>query len=169
MIEGTLNMPTTERRFGVSPARGFAIVAAMVGALGVTASGLTATPEVQADGAVQAHASLNGFRSCGMAGHDSKRFEVQRAGGGTRTIEICDARARGDLSATARALSGAIDAAPPASRLTSDPRTVDILGLRLTRARTEMNTRMDADSRNRKLTEIDDAIKRLEDEISKMR
>lgn len=169
MIEGRLRMPSIEGRFAASAARGIAIFAAMVGALGVTASGLKATPEHPAEAAVQDDVSHDLLRGCGADGRSAKHFEVERVRGGTRTIDFCNAADRGDLRAAARALSVAIDAAPPRSKITSDPRVLDILSLRLTRARTEMDIRMDLDARNRKLTEIDDAVKRLEDETSRVR
>ena len=150
-------MPFIKRRFGVSAARGLA----MIGALGLTASSLQATPEPPADTRVRDHAP-DLLRNCDGGERGTRRFDVERAGGGTRTVYICDAQDRGDLSATARALSAAIDAAPPPSGFTPDSRTLDLLSLRLTRARTEMNTRMDVDARNRRLAEIDDAIRGLE-------
>lgn len=159
-------MPSTKLRFRVSAARGFAAAGIMAGALGLTAGGLQATPESPADRGMTDFAPRDMLGSCGAGERGLKRFELERAGGGTHTIDICDKQERRDLSATARALSVAIDAAPPPSRLTSDPRTLDILNLRLTRARTEMNYRLDVDVRERKLTEIDNAIKKLEDEVS---
>ena len=162
-------MTSIERSFGVSAARGFAAVAVMVGAFGLTASNLQATPEPPADAAAQVHALPDSFRGCVAEGRTAKRFEVQRKEGGIRTIDFCNTGDRGDLPATALALSVAMDAATPRSGITSDPRTLDILGLRMRRARTEMNTGIDLDARNRKLTEIDGAIKRLEDEISRAR
>ncbi len=162
-------MPTMKLRLGVSPAWGLAVAGAMAGALGLTTGGLQAAPKSPDGPAVSDRAPPDMLRNCGADGRDVERFELERARGGIRTIDICDAQERRDLSPTAQALSVAIDAAPPPSRITSDPRTLDILNLQLTRARTEMNPRLDADARNRKLTEIDNAIKKFENEISEAR
>ena len=157
-------MKPAKFRLGAPTALGFA--AAMVGALGMAAGGshaATADPEV----AAAAHASRD-LRNCDVA-RASKRVTVERPGRGVRIIEICDGENRGSLSATARGLSAAIDASPPPFRISSDLRTAELVGLRLTRARIEMDPRIEGNARSRKLAEIDGAIRTLDDEISASR
>jgi hypothetical protein len=163
-------MSSIKPRIGASARWIFVIGAAVAGGVGMTASGLQAAPEHPAIAAVQVEVSFNRLVGCGLEGRSAQRFEVKRAGGGTRTMEICDAEPRGDLAATAQALSVAIDAAAAQPFiLTSDPRTMDIIGLRLMRSRTEVDPTLDTDVRSRKLTEIDDSIKALEDDLSRKR
>jgi hypothetical protein len=136
----------------------------------MTAGDLQAAPEHPAIAALQVEVSTNRLIGCGLKGRGAQRFVVERAGGGTRRMEICSTEPSGDLAATAQALSLAIDAAATQPfRVTSDPRTVDLVGLRLLRARTEVDPTMDTDARSRKLTEIDDSINALEDDLSSER
>jgi hypothetical protein len=155
-------MPWTKHRRWISAARRFAIVPIAVGALGIAAGGLQAAPEHPAGAAVQADAARDALRGCDLGERDAKSFLVERTGGGTRTIEICNAEDRPDLPATAQALSLALDAAAATPGITADPRTLDLVSLRLMRARTDVDIRMDPDSRSRKLKEIDQEIKALE-------
>ncbi|MFL6843384.1 MAG: hypothetical protein ACJ8ER_00705 [Allosphingosinicella sp.] len=158
-------MPSITRRFGTS-ARGSAIVVLIASAIGMTSSGLQAAPEYPAATAGQTDAARNAFRGCDGEGSGAQRFEVERAGGGTRTIEICNVGGRGDMRATAQALSFALDDAASTPGITSDPRSIDLVIQRLMRARTEVDPTMDAKARTRKLGEIDATIRALEETSS---
>ncbi|HYJ83734.1 MAG TPA: hypothetical protein VEW26_12945 [Allosphingosinicella sp.] len=156
-------MPSIKPLLEASAKRSFLIGTAMAGGLGMTASGLQAAPEQPAIAAPQIEVSPDRLPGCGLEGRGAQRFVVDRAGAGTRTMQICDTEPRGDPAATAQALSLAIDAAAAQPfRLTTDPATADIIGLRLRRDRTEMDSRKDPDTRTRELLEIDAAIKQLE-------
>jgi hypothetical protein len=163
-------MPRIKPRLETSAKWLLAVAAAVAGGPGMTADGLQAAPEHPAIAAVKVEVSSNLLLGCGLEGRGAQHFVVEPAGAGPRTIEICNNESDGDLAATARALSLALDVAAAQSfQITSDPRTLDLIDLRLMRARTDVDPTMDAHVRAHKLAEIDHSIAVLEDDLARKR
>lgn len=134
--------------------------------LTLTAAGLYAAPDradrALVDGAV-AQLSEPG---CQSRAPEGKRFVVPKADGGTRTIEICNVEDRENLAATATALSEAIDAERGKDKFYVHAKMPDLLVLRVTRARTDVDPSLVASERMKKLKAINVEISKLENEIS---
>lgn len=94
-------------------------------------------------------------------------FVVPKAGGGTRSMEICNVGDRGDPAATARALSDAIDAERGKDKFYAHPKMPDLLVLRVTRARADVDPSLSVGERRKMLASINAQIDELESDISK--
>lgn len=103
---------------------------------------------------------------CEGGAPEAKRFVVPKAYGGTRTMEICNGEGGRDPEGTARALSEAIDAARDNDKFYIHSRMPDLLVLRVTRARIEVDPSLTTGERMKRLTAINDEISELECQIS---
>jgi hypothetical protein len=146
-------------------AGGLTIAVVMTAALGLTAGSSLAAPKDRVAASVQAQASGRPSLDCGRGGL-ANRFVIERASGGIRTIDICNAADDGNLEGTARALSLAMDAGTARSAIVRHPLMPELLSLRLMRARAEVEPALSADTRRGRIAEIDREIKKLEHEIS---
>jgi bla regulator protein BlaR1 len=162
-LKGRLRMLSTRRRSGMNRAGGAAMVAALtLGGLVLTASGSGAAHGVP-DPALAPSPSADPIGCT-----ESKSFVVPRADGSRREMILCG----DDASVTpdrARALAAGMDEAPDAPRLVSDSRTPELLSLRLRRARTEVDPSLAAGPRAEKVTALDQAIARVEEDMAKAR
>ncbi|MEO7827956.1 MAG: hypothetical protein ABIR60_12530 [Allosphingosinicella sp.] len=95
-----------------------------------------------------------------------RHFPARTANGGTRTMTLCNAGDSADAAAMAQALSTAIEVAHK-ERFYADARMPELLSLRLSRARADVDPSLTGDARLRKLAGIDDAIGALEGALSK--
>jgi hypothetical protein len=146
-------------------ARALTVAIAMTAALGLTAGSSLAAPKDRVAASVQGQSSAQPSIDCGSGGL-TNRFVIDRAGGGKRTIDICNAVDDGNLQDTARALSLAMDTDAARSPIVRHPLMPELLGLRLMRSRAEVEPALSADTRRGRIAEIDRKIKKLEREIS---
>lgn len=148
-------------------ARGRFHIIAVGMALTLTAGSLHAAGPEPIDVAASRTAAPFALLNCSNDAHGSKPFAGNRADGGMRTIEICSSNNQDEYSGFARALSAAMEAEAGKSAFYSHARMPELLSLRLSRARADVDTSTGADDRAQKLAKIELAIKALEDEISK--
>jgi hypothetical protein len=94
--------------------------------------------------------------------HGTGQVVVERANGAKRAMEMCNSLVQGDISATATALSAAIDAEEGMSKFYADPRMPELLSLRLDRTRTEVDTASVVDVRIQRLAALNYKIDALE-------
>jgi hypothetical protein len=140
-----------------------AVVTLLLGS-GVIAGTLQAASDERIDLATPSHLAIP---DCNNRAHGTEKVVVERSDGTERTFEMCDSLGQGDISATARALSTAIDAEAGMSKFYADARMPELLSLRLSRARTDVNTTLEADVRIQELAAIDFKIDALEHAMAK--
>jgi hypothetical protein len=146
---------------------GYCMTAAILAAVALTAAGSHSKQSVPNESSVETAAAQLAMAACASGVGDSNRFVVPKAGGGTRTMEICGGGAKGDQAATARALSDAIDAARDDDKFYNHPRMPELLALRVLRARTDIDPSLKSDERMKRLSRLNDEISSLESDISK--
>jgi hypothetical protein len=141
--------------------RAFPLIAtALLLGSGVAAGSLQAAWNEPTDPAASAAQLV--MPNCNDSAHGARQVVVERADGEKRMIEICNALDRGDISATARALSAAIDAEAGKSKFYADARMPELLSLRLDWSRTDVDTSLAADVRAQRLAAINYEIEVLE-------